>query len=264
MKKATLVLGFVGLVFATEGISWHSQAQAPQVPQASAPQKSRLAQTQSTKGPKNSDAVKALEGEVETVELDLQTLRDLGLDIKKVRHAASGLYDEVTRQPVTIQSTPNFIGNGTIINIPTGFSSAGGVLPPRKKAVDAAMAAMRPFITIAKEDVDAFESGRKELNLPQHLLDQLKPNFDDWKVAAKDASTQLAQLEPLTQGPPYANDAIGSHASAIDKDMRTLESDRREIYKVLQSEGKDAKRKEHQLSLQLAPRVAAHRSSSNQ
>jgi hypothetical protein len=246
MKKAPLILGFAGLILASEGMSWHSQAR---VPAAAPQQKMQLAQTQSTKPNKNSEAVQALEGEVQTVELDLQTLRDLGLDIKKVRHAASGLYEEVTRTPVTIQSTPNFIGNGTIINIPTGFSSSGAMLPPRKKAVDAAMVAMRPIITIAKEDVDAFESGRKELNLPQHLLDQLKPTFDDWRIAAKDASNQLAQLEPLTQGPPYMNESIASHASAIDKDMRTLESDRREIYKALQAEGKDAKRKEHQLSL---------------
>lgn len=250
MKKASLVLGFAGLVLASEGMSWHSQAQVPAVEPK---QKLQLAQTQSTKVNKNSEAVQALEGEVQTVELDLQTLRDLGLDIKKVRHAASGLYDEVSRTPVTIQSMPNFIGNGTIINIPTGFTSTGA-LPPRKKAVDAAMVAMRPFITIAKEDVDAFESGRKELNLPQPLLDQLKPTFDNWKIAAKDASSQLAQLEPLTQGPPYMNESIASHASAIDKDMRTLEGNRRELYKALQAEGKDAKRKEHQLSMRNTPR----------
>src|SRR5215470_5703849 len=86
----------------------------------------------------------ALKGSVQIIELNLQMLRDVGLDLKKVISAAGSLYDEVTLQPVTVTTMPNVIGMGTVWNIPVGFNPSGPPLPPRKKRVDLAMNEMRP------------------------------------------------------------------------------------------------------------------------
>lgn len=183
-----------------------------------------------------------LSGQVELVEVNLSTLRDLGLDIKRVHHGAAALVDEVSRQPIDIQTVPNVVGFNQIVNIPVGFTG-GGYVPPRKAAVDAAMDAMEPWIDIAKASVDAIKEGHKKLDLDDATKQELAPQFKQWESLVNETYNHLQTLKTLTKGPSYDNAAIAEQASAIAKDAKSLDKVRREVYKVLQREGKETHKK---------------------
>src|SRR6516225_8812705 len=62
---------------------------------------------------------------IQKVELGLTQLRDIGLDLKHVMSACRHLYDEVTLQPVTIETEPELIANGVLISIPIATQPIG-------------------------------------------------------------------------------------------------------------------------------------------
>ena len=101
----------------------------------------------------------APEGQVVKVEVTLDTLRDARLSASRVRKAAANLYDEVTRQQMTMNYNPTMVGT-TVMSIPAP-SFNGQILPARKKWVNAAMSEIGPIMNLFKEDVDsAIENDR--------------------------------------------------------------------------------------------------------
>lgn len=184
-----------------------------------------------------------LQAGVQMIELNLQTLNDIGLDIKYLLKAADSLYDEVTIQPVTIMTQPEVIGRGIIIQVPIGTQPAGPPAPPRKARLDMAMSQMRPIVTTLKKDVDEFESGHKRVDISDDARADLHPLFEDWVKIVTDISSHLDTLETLTKGPSYDNSSIAQGASIIHTDVKSLDEVRRKIYKYLQKEGKKKKQK---------------------
>lgn len=188
------------------------------------------------------DSSKApLQTGVQKVELSLDKLREVGIDLKNLLKAAGSLYDEVTIQPVRIITQPEVVGRGMIINIPVGTVPTGPVAPPKKERVDLAMNNLRPVITMMKTNVDAFVSGKEQLDLSDTLQKQLQPQFDQWIALVNDLSAHQAKLETLTQGPPYDNAAIASQAGVLQSDIKKLDDTRRSIYKVIRKQGNKKK-----------------------
>lgn len=187
---------------------------------------------------------KPLKGSVQQIELSLHEVRELGLDIKKVIHATGSLYDEVTMQPVSIVTQPEVVGMGTIIYIPVGTRPAGPPIPPRKERLDAAINALSPIIPLMKKDVDDVLSGERELNLTDDVRSELRPTFKVWVDRVNNMDQQYQALGPLIQGPQFDNQAIAAAATAIQQDAKDLEKARKKIYKVLQREGRKAKKNE--------------------
>lgn len=180
----------------------------------------------------------ALQGGVHKIELSLELLRDVGLDLKHLMSAAGHLHDEVSIQPVTVQTEPEVVGMGTIIYIPIGTTPIGPPAPPRKDRLDIAMSQLKPQIELMKNNVDDFVSGKDQLDLPADVLTELKPLTDKWVVLVNDAYQQLLRVEPLVQGPKYDNAAIAAQAIAIQQDVQKLEDLRSHIYKIIRKEGK--------------------------
>ena len=186
-----------------------------------------------------------LQGGVQKVELSLEKLRDIGLDLKHVLRATSGLYDEVTIQPVSIVTQPEVIGRGIIINIPIATQPIGPPQPARKDRVDVAMSAITPVIDRMKQNVDKFVSGEVQLDLPQDVMTELKPQFDQWVTTVNSMASQEKNLVQLTAGPPYDNGAIADTCSGLQRTVKSLDKTRLAIYKTLKKEGKklaDAKK----------------------
>jgi hypothetical protein len=181
---------------------------------------------------------KQLQAGVQKIEISLKTLRDVGLDLKHLLKSVSGLYDEVTIRPVTIITEPEVVGRGIMINIPVGTMPTGPVEPPRKDRVDQSMSEIRPVITFMKKNVDAFVSGNAQLDLPPDVQQQLQPQIKAWTGTVDDLSAHLNNLEQLTQGPTYSNDAIAAATTAMQQDIKNLDQTRRDIYKGLRDEGK--------------------------
>ncbi len=192
----------------------------------------------------SSGGIKLLSG-VKMIELNLENLRDLGLDLKNVMKASSSLYDEVTIQPVTINTMPTVIGYGTVVNLPVGFTPTGAGPQPKKKRVDMAMNQMRPIIHLLKADLDEFETGRARLDISDEERKVMQPWFDEWKDLIRDVSGNLEQLESLTSEKRYDNRAIANAANAIHQDTKKMDKVRLKVYKFLQKQGKKNKNKKN-------------------
>ncbi|MBY0359010.1 MAG: hypothetical protein K2W82_13490 [Candidatus Obscuribacterales bacterium] len=177
---------------------------------------------------------------VHKVELTLEVLRDVGLDLKHLVTAAGRLHDEVSIQPVTLQTEPEVVGMGTIIYIPIGTTPVGPPAPPRKDRLDMAMSQLTPQINIMKKNVDDFVSGKDQLDLPDDVLAELQPMTSEWVTLVNDVYAQLQKVLPLVQGPTYDNAAIAAQAIAIQQDAQKLETLRHKIYKIIRKEGSRA------------------------
>lgn len=209
-------------------------SQSTQAAQGNAPSSADGGQA----GSDNSTGNTGLKGGVQKVELSLEKLRDVGLDLKELLKGLSSLYDEVTAQPVQLITEPEIVGRGIVINIPVGTMPVGPRPPARKKRVDIAMGQIAPVVTMMKENVDEVVAGKRELDLPSDVIETLQPQFKAWTKAVDATAGQLSQLQQLTQGPPYDNDAIAQTAAAMEKNVKTLDETRRAIYKVIRKEGR--------------------------
>lgn len=184
---------------------------------------------------------KMVEGSVKVIELNLELLKEVGLDIKDVIKAAGGLYDEVNIRPVQIITEPEVVGRGTIVYMPIGTRPIGPPAPPRKKRLDLAVNQIDPVIAALKQDVDDVRAGRTEIAISDAVQEQLQPLFKDWGLTVDDIDGQLSALHNLTAAPPYDNAAISARATSIAVDAEKLDQTRRKIYKILQKEGKKRK-----------------------
>lgn len=179
-----------------------------------------------------------LEGGVQKVTVSLETLRDVGLDLKRLLKEVSGLYDEVTIRPVRMITQPEMIGPGMIINIPIGTQPIGPAEPPKKERVDLAMSEITPVVTMMKKNVDAFVAGDSELDLSADVQKQLQPEITSWVNSVNQLSAQFNALQQQTQGPPYSNDNIAAATGAMQTSIKELDKTRRDIYKAIRNEGK--------------------------
>lgn len=177
-----------------------------------------------------------LEGNVQKITLDLDQLRDVGLDLKHLVKAISSLYDEVTCQPMTMISEPEMVGP-VIVSIPTIAVPAGPPQPARKPRVDLAMSSIKPAIDMMKSNVDKFVSGQAKFDLSDQTAARLQPLFDEWVTGVKDLYTKEVALEGMTQGPPYDNYKIADQTMAMEKEIKKLDESRHGIFKIIRSEG---------------------------
>ncbi len=178
---------------------------------------------------------KPLEGRVE-IGVTLNDLRDARLSISRARKATANLYDEMNRQAVVMNMTPNFVGT-TVINTPTP-SFTGQLLPPRKKWVDASMAEIGPIIKLFKEDVDqAIESNRRT-EVSEKTGATLTPIREEAFELVKTAFTDFQDLENKTAGPPYEMRAISALATKLDDHMKQLDKTLKKGMSILTKEAK--------------------------
>ncbi len=194
------------------------------------------------KGTAGSDksAPVTLQGGVVKVEVTLNDLRDARLSSSRVRKAAANLYDEVTRQQVTMNYNPNLVGT-TVITIPTP-TFTGQYLPPRRKWVAAAMAEIGPIMNLFKEDVEtAIESDRRT-NVSEATREVLDPLRDDVFALVKSSFSTYQELEKLTGGSGYDSNAIASAAKGLDNQMKQLDRSLKKGISTLQKEAKSSKK----------------------
>lgn len=181
-----------------------------------------------------------LQGGVVKVEVTLNNLRDARLSISRVRKATANLYDEVTRQQVTMNYNPNLVGT-TVITIPMPTFS-GQYLPARKKWIAASMAEIGPILNLFKEDVDnAIESNRQTdvSEATREVLDPIKANIF---ALVKSSFSAYKELEDLTSGSGFDNSKIASASNNLDAHMKRLDQSLKKGISALQKEAKSARR----------------------
>jgi hypothetical protein len=184
-----------------------------------------------------------LEGSVQKITLDLDQLRDVGLDLKHLVKSLSSLYDEVTCEPMGMLSEPEMVGP-VIISIPTIMTPIGPPQPARKERVDLAMSEIKPVIDMMKKNVNQFVSGQVKFDLPDSTMAQIQPLFDLWISDVNDLYSKELVLEGMTQGPPYNNYKIADQTMAMEKEIKKLDKSRHSIFKIVRAEGKTLIREE--------------------
>jgi hypothetical protein len=174
------------------------------------------------------------------IQVTLNDLRDARLDVSRVRKATANLYDEVTRQEVTMSYNPNVVGSTVIMAPAPRFT--GGILPARKKWVEASMSEIAPIIKLFKEDVDAaLQMDRQTLVSAggRQKMDPIRTNI--FKLV-EDSFGTYKQLETLTSSGSYDNNAIASASKTLDGQMKQLDKSLKDGLKLLQQEAKLAKK----------------------
>lgn len=204
--------------------------------------KSTTSTTQSTNTPSSPDNPSAatLKGTVIQIEDRLNQLRDARLSISRVRKATANLYDEVTRQPVTMGFNPNVVGT-TVIMTPMPIFS-GPCLPARKKWVVASMDEIGPIINLFKEDVDTAIETDSRADVGSAARKALDPIREKAFASVKTSFDLYKQLVGLTAGSTYDNYAIATATKSLDGQIKQLDRDFKKAISILQKEAKSAKR----------------------
>lgn len=188
----------------------------------------------------NPAAPAALKGHVVNIDERLNQLRDARLSISRVRKATANLYDEVTRQQVSMSFNPNVVGT-TVIMTPTATFD-GQLLPPRKKWVVASMSEIGPIINLFKEDVDAAIESDSRTAVGAAARKALDPLREKAFASVKTSFDLYKQLVGLTAGATYDNNAIASVTKSLDVQIKQLDKDFKQAIGILQKEARATKR----------------------
>ncbi len=181
-----------------------------------------------------------LQGQVVQIDVTLNDLRDARLSISRVRKATANLYDEVTRQQMTMSFNPNLVGS-TVIMTPTP-SFTGAFLPPRKKWVDESVEEIGTVINLFKQDVDAAIESNRRTDVRDSARKALEPFREEAFALVKGSFDFYKQLEGMTAGPNYDNQGISSVTTKLDDQMKRLDKTLKNGIKILQKEAKAGKK----------------------
>ncbi|HNB21762.1 MAG TPA: hypothetical protein PKZ32_05085 [Candidatus Melainabacteria bacterium] len=181
-----------------------------------------------------------LQGQVVQIDVTLNDLRDARLAISRLRKAAANLYDEVTRQQVTMGFNPNVIGT-TVIMMPRP-SFTGAYLPARPKWVKESMDDIGPILELFKEDVDAAIESNRRTQVSEDARQSLDPLRDDVFARVKTSFATYQQLQQLTAGNTYDNNAIAAASKSLDNQMKELDRQLKRGISILQKEAKAVKK----------------------
>lgn len=181
-----------------------------------------------------------LKGSVVQIDVTLNTLRDARLSTSRVRKAAANLYDEVTRQEVTMGFSPNVVGT-TIITVPTP-TFTGQYLPARRKWVKESMNEIGPIMNLFKEDVDDAIENDRRTDVGDSARKELDPIKEQVFALVKQSFGTYKELETLTGGSSYDNGTIATAAKSLDNEMKQLDRSLKKGMSILQKEAKASKK----------------------
>ena len=183
-----------------------------------------------------------LEATVKKQEVTLQTIRDVRLDLKRVKGAASDIFDEVTREPMDFSTAPNVVGGSVIINPITIRETS--VLEPRTKWIENSIAKMGPIIELLRADVDSIGKDDASYAFSEQSQKTLDGLTQDWKSMVKEMFSQYQSLKAALTQKPYNNVAIASRSRSIFLKAKALEKTRRQAERLFKKEIKTRKKEE--------------------
>ena len=183
-----------------------------------------------------------LEASVKKQEITLQSIKDVRLDLKRVRSAAADIFDEVTRQPISYQATPNVVGT-VVINVPISIQESG-FLEPRKGWIENSVNKMGPIIELLRKDIETIGQDKATMALSSNAEQELDKLRTNWVELVKHMHSQYRALLPLLKESPYQNRSIAARTRSIYLDTKDLEKTRRKAEKLLRKELKRRKKEQ--------------------
>jgi hypothetical protein len=174
----------------------------------------------------------SLEGGVQMNHLNEGMFRAVVADLKQVEKGAKKLHALATIVPVRIITEPEFI-NGVVIGLPVGTEPIGPPRPLRQADVQSAMSHLTPVVDAMKQDADGKLSNPQRLDLPESVTSNIQPDLEKWVAMVDELAAHEKQLESLTSGSQYDNDAIADTTTNIEQDAKQLEKVAHRIDHVL-------------------------------
>lgn len=198
-----------------------------------------LSQEKEKGGP---DSTVTLKANIEKQVVTLQSIRDFRLDLKRIKQAAQDVFDEVTRQPISIQAVPNMVGT-IAIDLPVSARELG-FLEPRHDWIVNCVNKMGPTIELLKKDAESIGKRESRPHFSEEAEKELNNLTRNWVNQVNEMYGQYKQLLPLIRANPYSNRAIQARARAIFLGAKSLEKTRSRAEKLVKKELKRQKKLE--------------------
>lgn len=161
----------------------------------------------------------------------LGLLRDLRIDLRRLRRSAAALFDEVTRPPISPQTPLDIVGPMEISR-PLRVSERE-YLEPREALLNESFQQVSFIVNILDGDFDLIKrqliANTKKLK-EQQLVNMHLNKLLESRVVFKE---ELDKLRKLIDGPEFENGAIARSSKIIYKSCKETELSRKFLYKIL-------------------------------
>lgn len=184
----------------------------------------------------NAGSATTLSGNVKSVGMTAEIgLKELGETLHHLKDSVWGTFSEVQQPDMIYAGGPDVIGPIVIpaVNI-TGYLN-GGMLPPRKKWLDYFTSQAQYLTPQLIKEVDA-------LVLPDGMSEDTTNDFNELKTLAQKLTTECQDMAAVCQGPKYENMTIATKAQIFLNDLKSMEKLRKDIYKGVKVDIKDAEK----------------------
>jgi hypothetical protein len=158
-------------------------------------------------------------------------IKEMGVAMRQISHAATELYGEMTRQDMVSLGSPDVIGTMVIPAIPVGPIGLGPYLEPRKKWVDLCMTHLSQMMPMLQEEI-------ADINPALHAetKDDADPVLAEVNTLMTQVQASYGKLQTLTQAAKYDNVAIANECVTLTEAMKKLEKLRKQLWKAVKTE----------------------------
>ena len=157
-------------------------------------------------------------------------IKEMGVAMRQISHAATELYGEMTRQDMVSLGSPDLIGTMVIPAIPVGPIGLGPYLEPRKKWVDLCMAHLSQSMPLLQEEIADISPA-----LHAETKDEADPVLAEVNALMTQIQSSYAKLQTLTEAAKYDNVAIGNECVTMTESLKKLEKLRKQLWKAVKT-----------------------------
>lgn len=174
-----------------------------------------------------------------------QVVTDLEQCCRHLHRTAGDLINEATRQQLEVVATADDVGPILLAPPITGVIPVGGFLPCRKKFLDLFMNQLHDILPMT-----ATEAGEIELD-DEAKTATASDALETITSTAGKLKDRVDNLDKLTQGPEYDNNALYKEAKALQEDVARLSASCKTLAKELKREDKSITKELHLLEKQI-------------
>lgn len=169
-------------------------------------------------------------------------LKELLGSLKQLRRSTFEIFGEVQREDLVVVGEPDVIGPMIVPAMPdvSGMLGTGQYLPARKKWIDYFMANIERLYPMVTKELEA-------LKLPDDATDDMKGHYKRVVLAYNKLGPSLKDLEAVTQGPKYDNEAIAKCATISKTYVEVMDKELKRLYRDMKKEVSVTKRDDHDL-----------------
>ncbi|MBI1270538.1 hypothetical protein GC174_08910 [bacterium] len=158
-------------------------------------------------------------------------LKELLGSLKQLGRSTSEIFGEVQREDLVVVGEPDVIGPMIVPAMPdvSGMLGTGQYLPARKKWIDYFMANIERLYPMVTKELEA-------LKLPDDASDDMKEHYKRVVLAYNKLGPSLKDLEAVTQGPEYDNEAIARCATISRTYIEVMDKELKRLYRDMKKE----------------------------